>query len=135
MTIERLRGVLAAVGLPASARELTEILWLACQLTAEQPADGGTPADGEPGDRQPGVQDAPTEGASQSLTEAGATRAGETGDAIAVQGLYAEARTDGHSFDAGTVQVPTAPMLHEKQKRFNTPLATSLGSTTSRKSE
>lgn len=112
MTIERLREVLAAVGLPASARELTEILWLACQLTAEQPSVSGTPADSEPGARQPGVQEALTEGASQSLTEAGATRAGETGNVIAAQGLYAEARNDGDSFDAGTVQVPTAPMLH-----------------------
>ena len=115
VTIERLREVLAAVGLPVNARELTEILWLACQLTAEPATADGAPADGHPSDQQPGqsgMQEGPAEGASPSLTDVGAARTSVTSDAFASQGLYAEARTDGRSFDTRTVRVPTAPMLH-----------------------
>jgi DNA-binding SARP family transcriptional activator/uncharacterized protein YegL len=115
VTIERFRGLLAAIGLPVSARELTEILWLACQLTAEPATAGGAPTDGHPNDQQPGqpgMQEGPAGGASQSLTDEGAGRASEAGDGTAAQGLYTEAGTGGRTFDAGIVQVPTAPMLN-----------------------
>jgi len=36
VTIERLSGVLSAIGAPATARELAEILWLACHITPRE---------------------------------------------------------------------------------------------------
>ena len=116
MTIGRLRGVLATIGLSVSARELTEILWLACQLTAEQAEPDGQLGDDHSSYQQPGhlgTQEGLVESASQSQTEDGITQASKTGGEIAAHGLYAHAAANGHSFDVGTTEVPTAPMLHD----------------------
>lgn len=58
MTIERLNGVLSAIGTPATARELAEILWLACHLTPAADAEssaqsGGPPATVDPPAAEP----------------------------------------------------------------------------------
>ncbi|MEU9839330.1 SAV_2336 N-terminal domain-related protein [Actinomadura sp. NPDC048032] len=44
MTIDRLRNVLSAVGPPPDARELSEMLWLACHISpSEEPAPSAPP--------------------------------------------------------------------------------------------
>lgn len=113
MTLERLRGVLAAIGLQASAPELTEILWLACQLSPGQapaidPSGASHTSDhqGELSGTREEQQAAP-----QPQAGSGARLQSGTSGEIGAQGLYAESVSDGQSLSVRAVQVPTAPML------------------------
>ncbi|MFA1541322.1 caspase, EACC1-associated type [Actinomadura monticuli] len=55
MTTDRLRDVLSAIGPPPDARELSEMLWLACQITpAEGPPSPVPPAPPRPSADPPG---------------------------------------------------------------------------------
>ncbi|NDU71625.1 hypothetical protein GWI34_03145 [Actinomadura sp. DSM 109109] len=104
MTIDRLRDVLAAIGPPPDARELSEMLWLACHISsageqAPAPPPVGPPAADRPADPaaplRPPVAEAPPPRAVEPRTglhprpAAGAEPAGP----------------------ASEVLVPTAPML------------------------
>jgi tetratricopeptide (TPR) repeat protein len=109
VTIERLGGVLSAIGAPATKRELAEMLWLACHITP--PEAGGR-------SRRPGER-----GAADALSSPGADPAGprEAGrdaaqarqaadDGDARTGLFPKAAR-GPVLNAGQVLVPAAPMI------------------------
>ncbi|MWK33866.1 hypothetical protein GEV43_07310 [Actinomadura sp. J1-007] len=116
MTTERLSAVLGAAGVDADARELSEMLWLACHLggpparpprdgepagpEAGRPAEGGEAGEGEP---EPPRPPRPPSGA--------ALHAAPAPDAATRRPSSAGGRDGADDGEASRVLVPTAPML------------------------
>jgi hypothetical protein len=117
VTIERLNDVLEAIGAPASTRELTEILWLACHITPQEAESSSSPGDPEmvAGSRPHGKRGSTSEQASTGSpakaeptpATAGQTLGGEDDKA----GIFPRAAAGGRGRNVGSVLVPTAPML------------------------
>ncbi|MGI5203961.1 SAV_2336 N-terminal domain-related protein [Spirillospora sp. CA-108201] len=102
MTVDRLRGVLSAVGPPPDARELSEMLWLACHISPSEERPAAVPP------APPAIVDEPVEAPAPSRPpEPAAPRPPEP-----LTGLHpppgAGAEPAGR---ASEVLVPTAPML------------------------
>ncbi|KAB2341277.1 SAV_2336 N-terminal domain-related protein [Actinomadura rudentiformis] len=103
MRIEELHQALDSLGSPADARELSEILWLACHTTpaqaAEAPAEPATTRDDLSAIKDSAGTPAPPERQAQAPT---------TGHPAALHPRPPEPRTGS---DATEILVPTAPML------------------------
>jgi hypothetical protein len=111
VTIERLSGVLTAIGAPATAREIAEMLWLGCHITPAEEDAGGSrrPAGRNSADSLPRLEPDPAVvGKRESARDV--IREAQTPDGDARTGLFPKAAS-GPVLNAGEVFVPAAPMI------------------------
>ena len=107
MTIERLRGLLSAIGTQLTARELAETLWLASHLTPETDEPAYSPG------ASTGLPPGSGNGAQKPVKPTGPKQRASGSPGRPRGELHFKAAPGGHAFDARAVLVPTAPMLHD----------------------